>query len=206
MSRFTWLICIFILPASYTLRGQTSKKQSTQYFRAIGHLDISEIKNGYHLEYAQLYPVKQFFEYMAEYGKTNMSKKLDMTTIEQVYRDSASTYFVRATVFEPVNFFRVKNEELENLNYSDFDGNAVRGKFMAEVIPASDKQRVEKEEEKPAMGFYRADFKYNYHPETRLLEITYRWKVSSDFKRVIKRTYHAKYDINAKRFIDISMR
>lgn len=49
------------------------------------------------------------------------------------------------------------------------------------------------------MRFYNADFSYNYSPETRLLQVTYKWKITGDLKRIINKTYTAQYNLNAKR-------
>lgn len=207
MFRCTIIISLFISLISYESWGQNAKKESIAAFRAITRLDISEIKKGQHLEFAYLYPVKQFIEYTAEFGKRDTSKKWGPTTIEQVFRDSAFTYFVRANESgSPMNFFRVKNDELTDLDYSEFDGKAVKDKFIAEVVPGSDKERVERKEKNIGMGFYRGGFRYNYQPETKLLEITYRWKITGDFQRIINKTYNAKYDLNTRQFKDISRR
>lgn len=67
----------------------------------------------------------------------------NLTTIEQFYRDTAFTYFGRKGHFALINFFRVKNDELKDLNYEDFDRNYLREKFIADVVPESDMQKVQ---------------------------------------------------------------
>lgn len=203
MSRIILLLSIIILSNGHVM-GQSSKKEAIQHFRDITRLDTSAIKMGKHLEYAQPYSVKQYVEYHAKYGTTDISKKWGTTIIEQLYQDSTYTYFGRKAMYGLINFFRVSTDELKGLNYQEFDGNFLREKFIAEIVPESDKQKVERNKDY-SVGFYTVDFKYNYLPETKSLEVTYRWKIRHDYVvSVINKTYKAVYDLNAKQFVQVS--
>jgi len=204
MSRIIPLLSILIWLSNSNVMGQSSKKERIQSYREMTRLDTSALKMGKHLEYAATYSAKQYIEYHAEYGTTNMSKKWGETIIEQLYQDSTYTYFARKTTYFLISFFRVNNDELKGLNYKEFDGNFLREKFLAEVVPETDKQKVARGQEL-STEFQRADFKYNYQPETKLLEVTYRWKIRRDFvESVINKTYRAVYDLNSKQFVQVA--
>lgn len=202
ISKVIQLLSVLIWLSNGPVTGQ-SKKESIQSYRDITRLDTADVKMGRHLEYAQAYSAKQYIEYHAKYGTTNLSKKWGATTIEQLYQDSTNTYFGRKGTYGLINFFRVNNGELKDLNYQEFDGNFLREKFIAEVVPETDKQKVERNQES-SIEFEHAAFKYNYLPETKSLEVTYRWKIRRDYVvSVINKTYKAVYDLNSKQFIQV---
>lgn len=204
MSRIIQLLSLLIWLSNSNVVGQSSKKERIQNYRDITRLDTSAVKMGKHLEYAWTYSAKQYIEYHAKFGTTDMSKKWGPTIIEQLYKDSAFTYFGRKGTYGLINFFRVNNDELKDLNYKEFDGNFLREKFMAEIVPETDKKKVERNRDS-SIEFQHAVFKYNYLSETKSLEVTYRWKIRRDYVvSVINKTYKAVYNLNAKQFVQVA--
>jgi len=202
MRRIMLLVHMLLLIGSFSTKGQSPKQETIKHSRNIFRLDTAQIKAGGQLEYAELYSVKQFIEYKAAYGELLGDKKWGSMWLEQLYQDTASTYFGRNSDLGLRTFFRVKNEELAGLNYKEFDAVSLRARFFAEIVPQPDKERVKRKGEGADINeINRWDFKYNYHPGSRLLEMTYRWKVPGKLTAAINKTYKARYDLNTKQFV-----
>jgi hypothetical protein len=201
MRRLILLISIPLWLNSQVAQGQHSKKEVIKYPRLTLRLDTAKIKKGEQLEYANRYSVKKFIEYQIEYGERLEDKKWGTMRIEQLYKDSINTYFGRNSDLGLMTFFWVKNDELEELHYRELDVVALREKFFEEIVPESDKESVKKKARNYVPGVRSWDFKYNYHPDSRLLEMTYRWKVEGRLTAAINKTYKANYDLHARQFV-----
>ena len=201
MCRIMLFLSMLICLSSNKVSGQSPAKGKYRAFRELYKLDMSEVREGKHLEAAKRYSIKEFMEYYAEAGTTDYSKKWGRSTIIQLYKDSSFTYFGRGANHYLMDFLRVKNEELKEINYSEFDGQDMREKFYEEVIPQADKQRVERKTRDNMIGSTDTDFKYDYNQETKLLKVICKWTVRGDFMRVISKTYTAQYDVNARQFV-----
>jgi hypothetical protein len=116
-----------------------------------------------------------------------------------LYSDSIYRYYIRRTSY-PIDFIKVKIDDIKDINVLDIDGKMIRQKFIDEIVPKRDKERVARKSNDCSMGSDYWDFKYKYEKKTRLVEVEYKWKVSCDFIRIIHKTYNATYSLDKKAF------
>jgi hypothetical protein len=94
----------------------------------------------------------------------------------------------------------VLSKDINDIDIAGIDGNLIRKRFLEEIIPIEDKQRVKRKSQQCASGTENADFDYMYDRNKREVEIKYKWKVTCDFFKVINKTYTSKYNIDNKTF------
>ncbi len=198
MNKLILLFFLLTLICCQLTIAQSSKKEIINRNRQILALDTLQIKNGKHLDLAETFSVEKFIEYYVENGGKR-NKKYGVLRIVELYKDSVYTYFGRKSVNNLFEFFKVLNNDLDGINYVALDGEALRDKFIAEIVPAKDKQHVK--EKKCDTGFHSSIFSYKYLRESKEIAISYKWKISCDFVyKIINKVYKATYSLNSSSF------
>ena len=138
--------------------------------------------------------------YYIENGKEKFSKKYGSQYIDSLYNDSVFTYYVHRTQTYAIDFLKVRLTDIGNNYISDIDGSLIRKKFIDEIVPKGDKDRVEKKSKNCSMGSEYGNFDYYYDKKSRLIEVNYKWKITCDFIRVINKNYKSYYNLDNKTF------
>lgn len=192
------VVCQLVYGALF---AQNSKKESLIQYRQMTATDIAEFKQGEHLEWAKTFTLEKFMEYYIEKGQKFFDKKYGSQSIEELYRDSSYIYFGHLSGEGLLYLIKVARQDLDGINFQELDGNEIRKKFIEEVVPNEDKERV-KSKDNCSMGSYLTDFTYfKYYSETKEIEIGYKWKINCEFLyKIINKTYIARYNIDTKTF------
>ncbi|MGG9962317.1 hypothetical protein [Ferruginibacter sp. SUN106] len=161
---------------------------------------MDQIKSQQHSELARELTIENFMRYYIENGKEKFSKKYGKEYIDSLYTDSVYTYYIHRTQTYAINFLKVRLTEISNINISDIDGNFIRKKFIDEIVPKMDKDKVEKKSKNCSMGSEYGDFDYYYEKKSGLIEVKYKWKITCDFIRVINKNYKSYYNPGNKIF------
>ena len=180
------------------LFAQNSKKASISEHRLLTGLTLEQLQTQSYSHMAKEYSLEDFMVYYVEHGQEKVTKQYGSETFRTVYSDSAYTYLVRRTESYNIAFLKVLKEDLADPYILETDGQALRQKFLSEIVPEADKQKVAKAT--CSMGYQGGGFSYTYNRQTKQLGITYKWKVSCDLIRVLNKTYQAKYNIETKVF------
>lgn len=114
----------------HSAEAQTSKKDNVSRYQKIQKLDTASIEKGNHLELAKLLDISEFINYYIEFGKVNTSKEYGRTTIVELYKDAAFTYFGRKYTYGLIEFIKTPERDLNEINYTELDGNVLRKKFL----------------------------------------------------------------------------
>ena len=194
-----WTILILALWSLHS-SGQHSKKESINRYQKIASLTIAEIKTRSYSDLARELSLEDFLAFYIENGKERLSKKYGRETIDSVYRDSTYLYFVHQAQSYPFDLIKVLSKDINDIDIAGIDGNLLRKRFLEEIVPGEDKQRVKRKSQQCATGTENADFDYLYDRNKREVEIKYKWKVTCDFFKVINKTYTSKYNIDNKTF------
>lgn len=181
--------------------GQKSKKEAIQLNSLIYKTDTAEISKGYHLELASLYSVEQFAEFWIEHGEELLTKKYGPEKITRLYADSSFTYFGRLSGANLINFFKVGSDELSGFHYKEVDGEEIRNRFMAEVIPTAEREKVERKEKNCGMAVYSSEYTFKYLRESHAYAIRFKWKINCDFFNIVNKTYKSNYLVDTKTFV-----
>lgn len=193
-------ILLLILSFSTNTFGQNSKKEGISRYKKLTSLTLNDLKTRSHSELARELSVENFMIYYIDNGKEKLSKKYGQESIDSIYHDSIYTYFVRWTSFYPIDFIKVSTNDIDGIIISDIDGNLIREKFLKEIIPNEDKEKVKRKSRECMSGTDYYDFEYSYNRQKKEVEIKYKWKVTCDFFKVINKTYSATYNISNKSF------
>ncbi|HRP91205.1 MAG TPA: hypothetical protein PKX92_14350 [Edaphocola sp.] len=200
--------CILLLNVSLLLnfqvvRGQSSKKNAISFYSKLKDINVSDIKNGEHLEIAKEMPVDRFVQYFLQEGKKIPSKKYgDYLLFEKLFKDSLFTYFGRTYTCGLIDFIKVSNREMPSVGFLKLDGLELRENFVNNIIPEEDKNRVTRKERHCTSTFYSRNFKYKYIKETDEVEILCHWKIKCEFLfNIINKKYVSRYSIESKQFI-----
>jgi hypothetical protein len=160
----------------------------------------AKVKAGQQLELAKSFTLQQFISFYAEFGKQHTDKKYGTTYITETYKDDQFTYFLRGANNYVVNFIKVSNTELAKTNYTLIEGDSIRQRFIAEIVPEKDKQRGNAAE-KCMMAYESGTFTYQFIEASNQLEVKYHWKVKCEMvSTLINKTYTARYNISTQSF------
>jgi len=199
------MIALALFIGNHSL-GQTAKKEHNAWSRELKKIKTSEIRSGQHLHLAKLFSATHFMEYYVAYGKIIHERKYRGLIINELYKDADYTYFAREVLNDLglVNFFKVATRDLSGIDYASLDGNEIRERFIEEMIPQTDKERVKRKEKNCTTARYAPGFDYKYIPGARELVITYKWKISCDhIYRIINKTYTATYSLHTRHFSNL---
>lgn len=199
LQKIHWTILILAL-WSLNSSGQHSKKESINRNQNISSLTIDQISTQSYSDLARELSLEDFLVFYIENGKEKLSKKYGRETIDSVYRDSTHTYFVRQANSYPFDLIKVLSKDINDIDIAGIDGNLLRKRFLEEIVPGEDKQRVKRKSQLCSSGTENAEFDYLYDRNKRVVEIKYKWKVTCDFFKVINKTYTSKYNIDSKNF------
>ncbi len=195
------LVISVLLPS--TGFGQGSKAEAREEWAKVRP---EVIRQGQLLHKAKLTSVGGFFAYYLEKGHKTFSKEHGREQMSELYIDSQFIYFGHFTDSYMIRFMKVAREDLAGLNYNEIDGDSIRARFLAEVVPEKDKQHVAKKDQHCTAGYIGTRFKYNYLPDTREVDISYTWKVGCDFLyKIINKTYTARYNFASGTFSELSV-
>lgn len=198
-SIFVFLIANYVL--CVTLFAQASKKAVDSSYSLLLYVNVAEVRLGKHLDLAKRYSLENFIEYYIRSGKESFTKKDGTLTIEELYKDSADVYFGHLYTWGMKNFFKVSNNDLNKVNYEEIDGKQLRKRFIDEVVPVADKERVEKKGWGCISFTGIEDFQYRYFRNTKEIEFVYHWKSTCDFvAKLINKTYNSRYNLDTKEF------
>lgn len=190
------IILILLFLNSTFLFSQNSKKETTYFYKELSKVDINEVKEGKHLDLAKQFTVEKFITYYLDHGKVRDTKKNGIETIIQLYSDTMFTYFGKLCSYRLLDFFKVTTADLNNINLEKLDGNEIRERFIEQIIPLSDKEKVNRKENQCSSLYYNPQFTYQYRKTENEILITYQWKISCDFLyKIINNTYTAKLDL-----------
>lgn len=196
MKKLLFLFCYLLFNS--LANAQSSKKETLSFFKSISKLDTNKIKEGKHPELARTFSIEEFIVYYLEKGKLRVTKDMGWLSIASFYRDSLSTYFVRKNNFVIVDFFKVNTNDLVESKYEQFDDELLREKFIAEIVPESDKAKVKRNSGNDIMC-YNSNFRFAYNHSSRYVTVSYKWNLKSAF---INKAYKADYDIGSKQFVN----
>jgi hypothetical protein len=186
---------------SYASYGQKMKKDTVSFYSNIQKLDTNEMKQGKQIELAKYLSIEKFITYYLEYGKTENTKKFGLISINEYFNDANYVYFVRRTANYILDFIKVDKSYMKNIKLENLDGKLVREKFIDQVVPQTDKDRVKRKERQCTSQYINPQFTYNFNKLTNEVEIIYKWKISCDFiYKIINKTYTANYNINDAKF------
>lgn len=176
--------------------GQNSKKETVEFYRALHNIDTNDIKNGQYLDRARNGTIETFVPYYLEHGKIEDNKKYGYLMIKKLYQDSAFTYFVQSYDYGLTDFFKIKTNDLAQLDLNKLEGKTIRKQFIEEIVPAADKEKVERKKRPGASLYDNAAFTYQYNKNSGYILITYKWKVSGQYMfNIINKTYSANLDL-----------
>lgn len=197
------LLAGFVAISAWTAFAQTSsKKESRELFKQVVQLDTNEIKSGKHLELAKELTVEEFVSYYLENGQPESSKMYKELRVEELYQDSIYAYLARKHNYGLIEFIKVKSPDFNGLELNKLNGNAIRKKLIDEIVPQSDKDRVAKKMKRYQSFSYNPSFTYDYQQEKKEVIITYHWKITSTFIRIVNKKYSARYDIASETFTE----
>lgn len=189
-------LIIILLP--WKSLGQASKKEM-RYERT--KLQAEAVRQGQYLDRADRVPVEKFMEYYLEVGPQHYSKQYGQEYMNELYVDSQYIYFGHYAGPMMIKFVKVSREELAGINYNAIDGRVIRERFIKEIVPQADKDRVEKKDKACTMGYYFTEFSYKYLPATKEVEVSYRWKINCEFLyKIINKTYTSRYSFDTGLF------
>lgn len=153
-------------------------------------INFNEINQGIHLDKAKEIIIDTFLTIWIE----NESKpKFDMN-LNELYKDSTFTYFGKQRP-KYQSFYKIKNENLNSIDYKSIIGDSIRMKFYYEIIPLKDRNK----RNNCSSAFIDFDYKYRYIESETSIEIKCQYKVVCEFLiRIIKEEYIAKYDIKSR--------
>ena len=180
--------------------GQNSKKETISRYKLLTGLSLDTLKTQNYSKLAKELSIENFLSYYIEKGKERVTKEHGHEYIDSLYTDTIYSYYIHRTTNYPIDFIKVKAIDLQHINMSNIDGNFIRQKFIEEIVPASDKERVKRKSKSCSMGSTYSDFKYNYDRKTKLVEVKYKWKITCDFLRVINKNYSSFYSLDKKAF------
>ncbi len=187
------------------LFAQTGKTNTNTIYFQLSRTNIDEIRKGRHLELAKPYSLENFIEYYIINGKEGFTKKDGLFLIDTLYRDSLHVYFGHINGNLLVNFFKVNQNDLTGINYEEIVGKHIRERFIDEIVPAADKERVERKGWGCTAFSGKQDFSYRYFRNTNEIEITYKWKEVCDFvAKLIDKTYTVRYSLDTKMFSQVN--
>ncbi|WP_142683292.1 hypothetical protein [Chitinophaga polysaccharea] len=196
MKRIIILICTFTFICSPSF-GQPSKKDISQ----IRKVFVNEASKGQHTALAREFAIDQFIDYYLRKDEGSSRKMSIAPVVQELYRDSVYTYFGLYRWSRLLDFLKVKNTDLAEVNYTKLDVLHIRKTFIDRVIPEADKKEVLKKEKDFHAFTARYEFAYRYIRETREIETICRWKERNGLLlRVIDKTYVANYNIDTKEF------
>jgi hypothetical protein len=182
---------------------QTSKKEIRQEWAKVQPGTVSQ---GKMLHMAQQQSVTEFLAYYLDAGKEHYSKMYGHEKMGELYVDSQFIYFGHYSGNSMIRLMKVTREELAGLDYNAIDGREIRERFVKEIVPEEDKQRVMKKEKSCSMSNVFYDFTYQYLPATREVEITYRWRISCEFLyKIINKSYTARYSFDSGAFTNATV-
>lgn len=186
-----------LLLFSFSVFGQSSKKESLERYRQLVHTDTNQVKNGKQLHLANELSIDGFVTYYIEHGETKMTKKYGTLTLKQLYNDSLFTYYGSCSGNYLVGLIKVNTGDFKKLDLSMLNGDTIRTRFISEIVPLVDKQKVRRREAQSMAGTESRVFKYIYHEKENKILVIYKWKVTGDYIRIIKKTYTALYDLKS---------
>ncbi|MBC9932816.1 hypothetical protein [Chitinophaga qingshengii] len=201
MYRIGLLISMFLLwCASYTF-GQLNGKKNRQARNAIFN-DVTAIQQGRNLEYAEGMSVREFVLYYLR-NKARQDLKYGNIYTELLYKDSLFTYFGKRVPNDGlVKFFKVSTPELEGVNYEPLDTGKLTERFMREIFPAADKKLLGRGKFLSNCWEHSAVFDYQYHPDTKQLEMLFRWTVDCNYRfKKMRKRYVARYYLASEQFV-----
>jgi hypothetical protein len=159
-----------------------------------------KVKAGQQLELAKPFTLQQFISYYTEFGRRHTDLKYGTTYITEAYKDDQFTYFLRGRENYAISFFKVSNTELAKTNYTLLEGDSIRNKFIAEIVPEKDKQKGNTDD-KCMMAYESGTFSYLFIEASNQLEVKYHWKVKCELvSTLINKTYLARYYISTQSF------
>ena len=161
-------------------------------------IDFKEVRQGYLLDKANEIELGDFLIIWIE--NTNFQPKVDFG-LNELFKDSTYTYFGKQT-FKYQKLYKIRNNYLIRVDYKSINGDFIRMKFLDEVIPQEDKNRVSRKMKNCTSSFTSYDYNYRYVESDDQIEIQCLWKVKCDFLyNLIKKEYRANYDITKSKFI-----
>jgi len=153
-------------------------------------INFNDIKQGNYLGEASEITVDTFISLWIE---NETPYKFDFN-LNKLYKDSIFTYFGKQT-FKYQSFYKVRNENLYDIDYQSIIGDSIRKKFYYEIIPIEDKNK----QNKCSSAFIDFDYTYKYIKNENSIEVKCRYKVLCEFLfNIIKKDYSAKYNIENK--------
>ncbi len=200
MKKYTSLLLFFLLISQTKIVfSQNSKKETINRYQLINNLSYDEIKTKNYSHLAEERSIENFLIFYIINGKEIPSKKYDTEYIDSVYSDTNYIYFLHSTNY-PLNLIKVNRTAFQNINFSEIDGNQIRQKFIDEIIPNADKEKVKAKKSKYAFLSVSEHSYFKYQSKNKVIEITYKWHEKNDYFTIIKKEYKANYNIYNKSF------
>lgn len=176
--------------------SQKSKKEIANYYKELHKIDTNDIKNGKHLELAKHFTIETFVSYYLEHSKVIDTKKNSIQTITELFADAEFTYFGKTYAYGLIDFIKVPTPDLTKIDLRRLDGNEITDQFIKQVVPQADKENAERKMKGCISVFINPKFEYQYKKNYNYIMITYKWKITCDFFRIINKTYSAKLNLS----------
>lgn len=201
MYRKGLLIPMLLLLCASDTFGQLNGKKN-RHTRIAIFSDVAAIQAGRNLEYAELMTVPEFVLYYLR-NKARQDLKYGNIYTELLYKDSLFTYFgKRVPDYGLVKFFKVSTPTLEGVNYEPLDAGKLTERFMKEIFPAADKEVLGRRSFLRNCWEHNAVFDYQYHPDTKRLEMLFRWTVDCNYRfKKRRKSYVGQYDLASEQFV-----
>jgi hypothetical protein len=153
------------------------------------YIDLGQVRNGSHLDKAKEIELDTFLTVWLE---NTHPFKVDMN-LNELYKDSSFTYFGKQT-FKYQELLKIENEILKKVDYKSLNGDSIKTMFYEEIIPQEDRNKSNSK--KCSWLSIKIDFNYKFIESENIIEISCRYKVVCEsMVTLVKKDYHAKYDI-----------
>jgi hypothetical protein len=192
------ILLLLFLHSSVSL-SQNSKKEVSNYYKQLRKIDTFEVMQGKHLELAKLFTIEVFISYYLQHGKEIDTKKYGTHYFTQLYKDPNFTYFGEIYPYGLLDFFKVATTDLANINLDQLNGNEIRARFMEEIVPKNDKEKVKRRKKQCSYQFTdNPQFSYQYKKTEDCILITLNWNITCDFFfKTLNKKYMASLDLNS---------
>lgn len=176
--------------------GESGKKAAGKRFRQILSLADSNLMDNRAL--AQQLTGPEFVTWYLNDGSVHGFKRFHGAQIDSLGADDSFAYYAHTAGHFPFEFVKVRLIELGGVQLSTIDASELRLRFVNDVVPLADKNRLENSPFNS--GSERKKFSYALDAARQTIQISYKWTVKHDFASFLNRTYTATYDLASGSF------
>ncbi len=188
---------------SNSIFSQTSKAERIAFNKIPDSTKIAEIKSGKYLQFAYTRPIEDFIETIFRRGNNYMDKKDGHVKTEELYRDTAYTYFGNTSSENYIHpYYKVATTDLQGISFMEINGKEIKNKFIEEIIPLADKRKVAEKRRTYLVTTDESYYDIKYLKEEKALLVAYKWRITCPtcISRVVNKSYQAKFSLTNNQF------